>query len=124
MNTSWKRQRTESDMDTSEDEPIEPRKSFFVDYDEVAKQYRQTNWGAPHNPFHSCFLAADKKENKQAYTNAFRSGPYASLHIDVPPVTTQNIETQAKPVDKLIVPKSALKGMSQEERNKILWDNF
>ena len=101
-----------SDMDTSSDIECENQ---FVDYNEIAKEYRQANWSSPHNPFHKCFAAADKKEEKHSFENAFRSGPFKSLHVDIPKPKTDN---------KIIIPKSATANLTPEERNKILWESF
>ena len=98
---------SDSDMDCSDD-PI-------ADYNEIAKEYRQANWSAPHNPFHACFMAADKKEVKHSYEKAFRSGPYRSLQIEIPKPKTE---------DKIIVKKSATVNLSAAERAKVLWESF
>ena len=95
------------DMDCSEE--------IFIDYTEVAKEYRQANWSTPHNPFHKCFLSADKKEVKHSYEQAFRSGPYKSLHVEIPKPKTE---------DKIIIPKSATVKLTPEERAKVLWESF
>ena len=90
-----------------------------VDYNAIAAQYRQANWGSPSAPFHSCFIAASKKETQQAYTNAFqpRSGGFKSLFVN-----TQIPEKEKEEI--VVLKKSETQHLSPTSKNRVLWENF
>lgn len=92
-----------------------------VNYEDVAREYRQNNWGNPSSPFHACFAAATKKDATQAYKNAFRplrSGGYPSLFIDVSPEKEKDAEKT------VVVSKSATEKLSPTSKARILWESF
>ena len=107
-------------MEISEEEEelrADPYYKKPVGWERTAQDYRQNNWSQATAPFHKAFLASTRQESSQAYTNAFRprSGPYASLHIDIP---------KEKEDEKIVVSKSATQQLSPNSKAKVLWESF
>lgn len=88
-----------------------------VGWERTAQEYRQNNWSQASSPFHKAFLTATRQESTQAYTNAFRprSGPYASLFVDIP---------KEKEEEKIVVSKSQTAQLSPNSKARKLWENF